>query len=243
MGLLDDIFGSGGQPPTGPAAVDARGASSQFLFGEDVGTGGVTDPEFQRRIIEAEKEFRPEFAGVDLAVSRDFLLGPEGLINLQQQVREQGGSPIVAELEKQALADLQQGGQLSGGDLRQAQQGARQAGQARGRVFDVQTAFDELRSSESLSRMRRNQARQFAGGVDDLRARDVGSSLNLAQFGLKQGTGPELFDPNAGINLALSNEANSANFQSAIFGADQARRGATRGAAIGAVGSVLGGFF
>jgi hypothetical protein len=73
-----------------------------------------------------------------------------------------------------------------------------------------------------------SQAAQFAAGL-------AGQQL-----------GPNLFDPNAGINLALQNNANRSNYQSNIYGAQagfagaQAQaRGAMIGGALGGLGSAL----
>ena len=75
-----------------------------------------------------------------------------------------------------------------------------------------------------------SQAAQFAAGL-------AGQQL-----------GPNLFDPNAGINLALQNQSNLSNYQSNIFGAQagmygaqQQARGAMIGGALQGVGSILGG--
>jgi hypothetical protein len=75
-----------------------------------------------------------------------------------------------------------------------------------------------------------SQAAQFAAGL-------AGQQL-----------GPNLFDPNAGINLALQNNANRSNYQSSIYGAQagfagaQAQaRGAMIGGALGGLGSAVGG--
>jgi hypothetical protein len=52
--------------------------------------------------------------------------------------------------------------------------------------------------------------------------------------------GPQLFDPNAGINLALQNNANQSNYQSSIFGAQAGLSGAKAGANGQMVGAGLG---
>jgi len=55
--------------------------------------------------------------------------------------------------------------------------------------------------------------------------------------------GPQLFDPNAGINLALKDSANTANYNSAIFGAQAGLAGAqsqAKGAMYGGLMSGLG---
>ena len=58
-----------------------------------------------------------------------------------------------------------------------------------------------------------------------------------------QNMGPMLFNPNAGINLAMQNNANQSNYQSSIFGAQAGFAGAqaqARGAMIGGLASGLG---
>jgi hypothetical protein len=77
-----------------------------------------------------------------------------------------------------------------------------------------------------------------------------GMGSQAAQFtaGLAgQQLGPNLFDPNAGINLALQNQANQSNYQSNIFGAQagmygaqQQARGAMIGGALQGLGSAFG---
>ena len=65
-----------------------------------------------------------------------------------------------------------------------------------------------------------------------------------------QQLGPNLFDPNAGINLALQNYANQSNYNSNIYGAQAGfagakaqARGAMIGGALGGLGSALTGGF
>ncbi len=51
--------------------------------------------------------------------------------------------------------------------------------------------------------------------------------------------GPQLFDPNAGINLALQNNANTAGYNSNIYGANAALAGAKAGANASILGSAI----
>ena len=51
--------------------------------------------------------------------------------------------------------------------------------------------------------------------------------------------GPQMFSPDAGINLALANQSNLANYRAAIEGANTAAAGARSGARTSAIGSVL----
>lgn len=50
--------------------------------------------------------------------------------------------------------------------------------------------------------------------------------------------GPQMFSPDAGINLALANQSNLANYRAAIGGANTAAAGAKSGATTGAVANV-----
>lgn len=78
-----------------------------------------------------------------------------------------------------------------------------------------------------------------------------GAGQGAAQFsaGLAgQQMGPNLFDPNAGVNLALGQNANLANYNANIYGSQASMAGAQAGAQgsmlgglFGAAGSVLGG--
>lgn len=52
--------------------------------------------------------------------------------------------------------------------------------------------------------------------------------------------GPQLFDPNAGINLALQNNANQAGYQSNIYGSQTALAGANAGAKGAMIGAAAG---
>lgn len=75
---------------------------------------------------------------------------------------------------------------------------------------------------------------------------------NLSQFAsnlAQQQMGPNLFDPNAGINLALQQNQNLANYQSNIFGsqaslagAQSQAKGALFGGLLSGLGSAAGGF-
>ena len=71
-----------------------------------------------------------------------------------------------------------------------------------------------------------------------------GQGMAATQFtaGLAgQQLGPNLFDPNAGINLALQNQANQANYQSSIYGAQAGTAGAQAQGRGAMIGSIVGG--
>jgi hypothetical protein len=52
--------------------------------------------------------------------------------------------------------------------------------------------------------------------------------------------GPQLFDPNAGINLALQNASNLGNYQASTYGARAGAQGQIAGAMLGAIGNLGG---
>lgn len=123
--------------------------------------------------------------------------------------------------------DLQ--GLLGLGQLQQAQQQANRAyamNLVGARQATASDPFQAILGRPSQAPGQGMASTQFAAGL-------AGQQL-----------GPNLFDPNAGINLALQNQANLSNYQSNIFGAQAGFAGAqaqARGAMIGGALSGLGG--
>ena len=168
---------------------------------------------------------------------------------------------IVNQLNALAADRYAASGQLSPQEMRGAQQAARLGGLARGRVGDVSTVASEVLNREQALAARRQealQAAQMAFAANQATAADPfqailgrpaqapGMGMASTQFaaGLAgQQLGPNLFDPNAGINLALQNQANQSNYQSSIYGAQAGLAGAQaqgRGQMIGGIVSGLG---
>lgn len=168
---------------------------------------------------------------------------------------------IVNQLNALAADRYAASGRLSPQEMRGAQQAARLGGLARGRVGDVSTVASEVLNREQALAARRQealQAAQMAFAANQATAADPfqailgrpaqapGMGMASTQFaaGLAgQPLGPNLFDPNAGINLALQQNANLANYQSSLYGAQAGYAGATnqgRGAMIGGIVGGLG---
>lgn len=168
---------------------------------------------------------------------------------------------IVNQLNALAAQRFAATGQLSPQEMRGAQQAARLGGLSRGRVGDVSTVASEVLNREQALAARRQealQAAQMAFAANQATAADPfqailgrpaqapGMGMASTQFaaGLAgQPLGPNLFDPNAGINLALQQQANQANYQSSLYGAQAGYAGATnqgRGAMIGGIVGGLG---
>ena len=86
--------------------------------------------------------------------------------------------------------------------------------------------------------------RQIAGDIGSTILGRPSSAIGLGQQGIGQATnlaaqpmGPQLFDPNVGINMAMQNQQNQMN--ASIAGA--ANKTARYGATVGAIGSAIGG--
>ena len=168
---------------------------------------------------------------------------------------------IVNQLNALAADRYSASGQLSPQEMRGAQQSARLSGLSRGRVGDVGTVASEVLNREQALSARRQealQAAQMAFFANQATAADPfqailgrpaqapGMGMASSQFaaGLAgQQLGPNLFDPNAGINLGLQNQANLSNYQSSIYGSQAGFAGAqsqARGNMIGGIASGLG---
>lgn len=70
----------------------------------------------------------------------------------------------------------------------------------------------------------------------------VGQQQQGMATGMMQSMGGQVFDPNAGVNLALQNQANLGNYQAATYGARAGAQGAMMGGLMSGLGSAFGGF-
>lgn len=168
-------------------------------------------------------------------------------------------SRAIAEAQQQYAADLYaKAGTLSMEDQRAAEQMARQQGLAAGRIGDTSTIAAQALNRQNALAQRAQMAQQAgaqAFGYNRAMAGDVANiligrpatayAMGSQAFGQGAGlagqpAGPNLFDPNAGINLALQNQANFGNYQSAIYGATANREGAIIGGGLSALGQLGG---
>jgi hypothetical protein len=141
-----------------------------------------------------------------------------------------------AEMRQQSnLANLQASTTGRGLDL-QALLGLGQLGQSR-------TQGDRAFSLDLVNARQRTSSDPFAAilgresGAGDRGAAATRFTANTAG----QPSGPNLFDPNAGINLALQNQANKSNYDSSIYGSQAALEGARAQSRSALVGGLLGG--
>jgi len=69
----------------------------------------------------------------------------------------------------------------------------------------------------------------------------IGQQQQGMATGMMQSMGGQVFDPNAGVNLALQNQANLGNYQAATYGARAGAQGAMMGGLMSGLGSAFGG--
>lgn len=273
MGLLGNLFGS--SKPKIPKPIDPAQSMGEYLFGKDFGNyNGVTDPELQRRLLDAESIFRPQYTALELSDIETMLLGngnQRGMLDLFEEQSTRAGEfqrgqdrlqreadletiedfgPRSVQAYRDAdpysteLADLasdqaktlyaEAEGRLSPERAMLAEQAARRSSVARGRELDNSSIAEELLGRERVRSQLREEARragivgynQSRGLYGDIGAQLLGRNtqslglggqlLNNAQIGASGPVGPQLFDPNAGINLALQNQSNRLGYDSAI---------------------------
>lgn len=167
-------------------------------------------------------------------------------------------SAELADLAQQQAVRLfgEAEGELSPERRRIAQQAAREASLARGRIGDESAVAAELLGREQFRAGLRQEARQAGLGAFQQQrqiAGDIGMTLlgrpsaaiglggqmlGQAQGLAAQPIGPQLFDPNVGINLALQQRAQDIEFQ----GAKAQAKGAIFGGIAGGLGSLGGGY-
>jgi len=229
--LYQDALGAGGLGQTGQM-LDSR--AQQFAQS----TGALT-PEEQRNL---QQSVRGAYAarGTEMgsgAVSAEALAR---LTNERQRMQEDLG--LASLLNQGSVQEL--------GANRQFQQGVYGQDIARQQQnvsnFGALAQFQQGQLQNDRNYGLQLAAQQASVASDPFQAilgrpaQAPGQGMAQAQFaaGLAgQPTGPNLFNPDAGVNLALQNNANQANYLSNIFGAQAGLAGAQAGAR----GAMIGG--
>jgi len=175
----------------------------------------------------------------------------------------------MAELSQQAAERAYaQSERVTPEQMRSAQQTARMAGLARGRIGDESSVAAEILGREDIMARRRAeaaQAGQLAFGMNRAISADpfqaiLGRQSGALGYGAQQqaftqqlggqSIGPRAVDYGAGVNLALQNVGNLGRYQTAIYGsqaqaagAQAAATGQIFGSLLGAAGTAAGGGF
>jgi len=174
----------------------------------------------------------------------------------------------LAELQqKQAEQAYAMSGQVSPEQMRMAQQQAREAGLARGRLGDTSSIAAEILGREDVLARRRAEAAQMgqlAFGMNRAISADpfqaiLGRQSGALGYGAQQqglvqqlggqAIGPRAVDYGQGVNLAMQNAANLGRYQTSIYGAqssaaaaDASSKNALLGSLLGAAGTAYGGY-
>lgn len=218
------------------------------LFGRE-GQAGLL--ELQRRAGEEAIDFEEAAKRRETA-----LLGELGADVTQALRAADPRAARLADLQAQQAETLyrEAEGQLSPERAREAEQAARMAGVARGRVGDAGTLAQELLGREASRAQLRAEARQ-AGQLGFGQARQIGgdptaflfgrptqqtqmgSQLYGQAFGLAaQQQGPQLFDPNVGVNLALQQRSQDMT----LMGAQAQAKATERAGLYQGIGAMFG---
>jgi hypothetical protein len=208
----------------------ARLTNERQRMMEDLGIASAINQASQAE-IGANRGFQQNVQGSDLA--RQFSnVGNQ----LQAGLANQQAGMYTQEANRAFQAQQYQQGIANQGAL--AQLGLSQLGQDRNYAL-------------SLAQMQQGVASDPFQAILGRPSQSQGAGMGQTQFaaGLAgQALGPNLFDPNAGINLGLQNNANAANYGANIYGAQASYAGATNqgrgsmiGGAIGGLGAVAGG--
>ena len=197
-------------------------------------------PQFVQKQVGLARRFGPVMARQDIKSAQEF--GPQYLdLNIGQLQRNIAGQPLLSTLNKQALSQLQLGGQLSPAESRDVTQQTRAGFAARGNVMGNQALGSELLNRDIYSQQKLKGAQQFASGVQN---------LNLSQLqglGGVQRPGGSFAPLAAGIGATQGSTQSLLGFGSNIFDANQSAAAAESAAGankssgtMGAITSVVG---
>lgn len=176
-------MGKKSSAPAAPPPIDPNQAMGAFLFGSDWDAGaGITDPIFQQRLIDAEREFGPQYVGGELArqEAAAFGIGGQGGFldlferaapRLQQLSQEQTRSQ-----REQDIADIRDLGP-------EAVQAIRQADPDRARVIEQQQGVtDDLYArAEGVTPQQARMAEQGAREAYAARGRGMDDASVFAE--------------------------------------------------------------
>jgi hypothetical protein len=220
------------------------------LFGSDGQAG----------LIKLQKRASEAFAPIEQAAKERevALLGSLGGQVTEALRRADPAAARLQELQQQQAEKLyaEAEGDLSPERQRQVDQAARASGMARGRGRDASVDAAAVLGREDARANLRQQA-QRAGQMGFSQARQIGGDPSQFLFGRPaqsttmgsqlygqatalagQQAGPQLFDPNMGINMAMQQRSQDMNLLGAQIQADAANRSSLLGAA-GSIGAAF----
>jgi hypothetical protein len=219
-GALQGLFGS-----FTPAAVPDRS-----LYGEAANTMG-TYKAVTPSIYDLTSQWTPQFANLQ----RGIVTGNTQAMTTGPTAVDPNQAALLAEMNKQALSELQQGATLDPSLRREVEQSVRGGQAARGMVTGPAQVYDEAMQIGSAGQALRNQRRAYAGNVAGMNLSNITPYLGLADQFSKAGPS---FDPwNSYASDLYNTNYNAANARNIAAAANNA---AVAGATLGAAGKVAG---
>ena len=207
---------------------------------------GGDDQEGIVQLLGRQSEMAGEIQREELKRQRESDVG--ALQEFAPQVVEayRGADPYSTEIAESMSRKAM--GQLTPEEQRGVDQRARQGSLARGRIGDSSSlAAEALGRSDYTAQFAQpafGMNRQLAGDVGMTLLGRPSASIGLggqvlgqAQQGAAGQMGPQLFDPNMGINMALQQRGQDINYQGAMAQANASRSGGI----MGGIGSIVGG--
>tara|TARA_Y100000817_G_scaffold314959_1_gene316469 strand:- start:16051 stop:16926 length:876 start_codon:yes stop_codon:yes gene_type:complete len=176
-------MGGKSRAPQAPPPVDPGQAAGRFLFGDEFAAGrGITDPEFQRRLLEAERTFGPQYVENELAKQQQALFGTEGqegLLALYEQaapITERMRADAASRQRAADIADVERYGA-------QAVEAIRQSDPERARLIEQQQGLtDDLYArAQGVTPQQRRMAEQSARAAYGARGREMDNAGMFAE--------------------------------------------------------------
>ena len=166
--------------------------------------------------LQLQQEYGPQFAAADVGTANARASGEMAGINanganfnrslrsaspeidqatsaITGNLSQMGATDIEREQQRQALADLRLGGQLSADESRTANQAARAAFAARGLGRGQNAAIAEVMNREQYANSRRDQRRAYASAVDGQATSRRGADAAMGNNAMK--TLGSFYDP------------------------------------------------
>lgn len=210
-----------------------------------------------------EEDIAPSLSRIEAAERNSRIAGEMDAIGkyaggVSRTLREAtGNAPLLDELNRQALEEIKSGARLDPSLRREVQQSIRAGQAARGMGYGMRDLADESTmtalQAEQLRRNRQAFAQSMVGmnqatGGDPFMAIlgrpsqvfQATQGVGAQAYGMSQSMGPKLFNPESQYAADIYNQ----NYQGQLAArtATAANKSAILGGAIGAVGSIGGGF-
>ena len=176
-------MGGKSSAPPPPAPIDAAQSAGRFLFGDDFAAGqGITDPQFQRRLLEAERTFGPEYVQNELSRQERALFGADGqtgLLGLYEQaapVTERMRADTARRQREADIGDVERLGSRAVAAIREADP-------ERARLIRQQQGLtDELYGrAQGVTPQQRRMAEQAAREAFGARGREMDNAGMFAE--------------------------------------------------------------